>query len=142
MVFQVRHDLDDAFLGGVREGFHEVRAAERVRDPGDAGLVGEDLLGAQGERRRLLAGQRERLVPGRREHRLDAAQHRGHRLVRHPDRVVLRLRRVQEAPPATQPKRNIDALSVLAPYRSRTMVAQRLRPARYLAISSKKSPWV
>ncbi len=92
---EVVHDLDDACLGGVGERLDEVRAAQRVGDPGHAGFVGQDLLGAQRERRGFLAGQRERLVPGRGEHRLHAAEHRGHRLVGHPHDVVLGLRRVQ-----------------------------------------------
>ena len=92
---EVVHDLDDARLGRVGQRLDEVRAAERVGDPGDAGLVGEDLLGAQRERGRLLAGQRERLVPGGGEHRLHAAEDRGHRLVGDPDDVVVRLRSVE-----------------------------------------------
>ena len=55
------------------------------------GLVGEDLLRAERERRALLGGQRERLVPRRGEHRLHAAEDRGHRLVRDPHDVVVRL---------------------------------------------------
>ena len=47
-----------------------------------------------------------------------------------------------DAPPATQPTRNMHDRSSSAPYRSRTMWAQRRRPARYFAISSKKSPCV
>ncbi len=41
---------------------------------GDAGFIGEDLLGAQGQGGGLLRRQRERLVPGRGEHRLDPTQ--------------------------------------------------------------------
>ena len=92
---EVIHDLDDAGLGGVGQRLDEVGAAERVGDAGHAGFVGQDLLGAQRQRRGFLGGQGERLVPGRGEHRLDAAQHRGHRLVGHPDDVVVRLRRIQ-----------------------------------------------
>jgi len=93
--FQVGHDLDDPGLGRVGERLDEIRAAERVGDPGDTSLVRQDLLCPQRQRRRLLAGQRERLVPRGGEHGLDAAEHRRHRLVRHPDDVVGRLRRIE-----------------------------------------------
>ena len=41
-----------------------VRAAERVGDLRHAGLVGDDLLGAQGDAHRLLGGQGQGLVEG------------------------------------------------------------------------------
>ena len=49
-------------FGVVGQLLDEVAAAERVDGVGDAGLVGDDLLGAQGEACGLLAGQGERLV--------------------------------------------------------------------------------
>src|SRR3989441_8651669 len=42
------------FLEFAREGFEEVRAAERVRRVRDATLVGEDLLSPQGDPRGFL----------------------------------------------------------------------------------------
>ena len=44
------------------ERLHVVRAAERVGGRDDAHLVREHLLGAEGERRRVLRGECERLV--------------------------------------------------------------------------------
>ena len=95
VLLEIGHDRDDAFLGGIGQRLDEVGAAQRVGHPGHPGLVGQDLLGAQRQRRGLLTGQRERLVPRRGEHRLHPAQDRGQRLVGHPDQVVLRLRGVQ-----------------------------------------------
>jgi hypothetical protein len=48
-------------LGG--EGLHEVRAAQRIRGLGDARLVGENLLGPEGQPHGILGRQGERLVP-------------------------------------------------------------------------------
>ena len=94
-LLEVVHDGDDLRLHGVGQRLDVVGTAERVGDPRHAGLVRQHLLGAQRERRGLLAGQRERLVPGRGEHRLHAAEHRGHRLVGDPHDVVVRLRCVE-----------------------------------------------
>ena len=66
-----------------------VRAGERVGRLGHAGLVGEDLLGPEGEPGRLLGRQRERLVARVRVQALGAAEDRGERLDRGPDDVVV-----------------------------------------------------
>ena len=49
-------------LGLVGERLDEVGAAERIDGVGHAGLLGEDLLLAQGEQRGILARNRPRLV--------------------------------------------------------------------------------
>src|SRR3712207_7724177 len=51
-----------SLLDLVGERLDEVRAGERVDRVGHAGLVREDLLGAQGDPRGVLGRQRERLV--------------------------------------------------------------------------------
>lgn len=48
----------------VGEGFHEVGAAEGVDGAGDAGFVGEDLLGSQGDGDGLFSGEAEGFVHG------------------------------------------------------------------------------
>src|SRR5437764_1077367 len=48
----------------VGEALDEVRPRKRVDGVGCAGLVGQDLLGAEGELGRLLGGQAEGLVEG------------------------------------------------------------------------------
>ena len=129
MALEVVHDLDDAGLGGVGERLDEIGAAQRVRDAGHSGFVGQDLLGAQRQRGGLLGGQCERLVPGRGEHRLDTAQHRGHRLVGHPHQVVLRLRGIQRraAAHATEPehRRLVRRRAVAFPHDRRPTSASR-----------------
>ena len=75
----------------VGQRLDEVRAAERVDGVRHAGLVGDDLLGAQRDADRLLGGQRERLVVGVGVQRLRAAEHAGQRLDRRAHDVVERL---------------------------------------------------
>ena len=75
----------------VRERLDVVAAAERVDRVRDAGLVGDDLLGAQRDLDRVLGRQRERLVVGVGVQRLRAAQDAGERLDRRADDVVQRL---------------------------------------------------
>ena len=109
---------------------------------GDAALVGDDLLRAQRERRRLGGRQRQRLVERVGVERVGAAEHRRQRLQRRPDDVVVRLLRGQ---------RHAGRLAVeaqlprsLASWRRTGRAcarAQSVRAARYLAISSKKSLW-
>ena len=60
----------------VRECLDEVRAPERVRRVGAAGLMGEQLLCPQRDVHRMLARQRERLVVAVRVDRLCAAADR------------------------------------------------------------------
>ena len=71
------------------------RAAERVGDVGDAGLLHDHLLRAQRDLGGLLARQREHLVEGVGVQRVGAAEHRGERLDRGPHDVVVRLLRGQ-----------------------------------------------
>lgn len=75
VLFEIGHDLDNALFRAVGECLDEVGPTERVGHPGHAGLVGEDLLRAQRERRGFLTRQGERLVPRRGEHRLDTPEH-------------------------------------------------------------------
>ncbi len=58
----------------------EVRAAERIDRPGHAGLVREDLLCAQRQRRGRRRWQRERLVERARVERVGPAKDGGQRL--------------------------------------------------------------
>ena len=92
-------DLVDVVLGLaldlVGEVLDVVAAGQRVDGVGDAGLVGDDLLGAQGDADRCLGGQRQRLVAGIGVQRLGAAQHRRQGLQRDADDVVVGLLRRQ-----------------------------------------------
>ncbi len=73
----------------VGEGFDEVGAGERVGGVGDAALVGEDLLGAEGDAGGLLGGQGEGLVEAVGVQALRAAEDGGQRLDGGADDVVL-----------------------------------------------------
>ena len=53
-----------------------MRAPERVGDVGDPGLVGDGLLGPQGQPRGFFRGQSQRLVPGVGVQRLGSPEHR------------------------------------------------------------------
>jgi hypothetical protein len=79
---EVGEDLLGLALHLVGQFLDEVRAAERVGDVGDVGLVGDDLLGAQRDPRRLLGRQGECLVHRVGVQRLGAAEHAGERLDR------------------------------------------------------------
>ena len=68
-----------------------VGAGERVDRVGRAGLVGDDLLGAQRDLGGALGGQRERLVEAVGVQRLRAAADGGEALQRDAHDVVLRL---------------------------------------------------
>ena len=61
----------------------------------DAGLLGEDQLGVAGDPGREVGRQRQRLVEGVGVQRLGAAEHRGERLDRGADHVVVGVRRLQ-----------------------------------------------
>ena len=82
-------------LGLVGQGLDEPRAAERVDRGVDAGLLGDDLLLAEGEQRGLGGRHGERLVVGVGVERLGPAQDAGQRLERDPGQVVERLLRGQ-----------------------------------------------
>src|SRR5829696_5592488 len=84
-----------ALLDLVGQRLDEVGAGERVDRVGGAGLVGQDLLGAQGDAGGALGRQRQRLVEAVRVQRLGAAAHRGEALERDAHDVVLRLLRGQ-----------------------------------------------
>ena len=107
---------------------------------GDAGLVRDDLLRPQRERRRLGSRQRQRLVQRVRVQRLRAAEHGRHRLERRPHDVVVRLlgseRHAGGLGMEAQLPRSRRSCALK---RSRITRAQMRRAARYLAISSKKS---
>ena len=77
----------------LRQPLDEIRAAERIDDVGDAGLVRDDLLRPQRQRRRLGGRQRERLVERVGMERLRAGEHGGQRLERRADDVVVGLLR-------------------------------------------------
>ena len=94
-VVEVGEDLLGEALHRVGELLDEPRAAERIGDVGDVGLVGDDLLGAQGDARRLLRRQRHRLVHRVGVQALRAAEHAGQRLDRRAHDVDLRLLRRQ-----------------------------------------------
>ena len=79
----------------VGERLDEVGAGERVDGVGGAGLVREDLLGAQRDFRGALGRQRERLVEAVGVQRLRAAADRGEALQGDAHDVVLRLLRRQ-----------------------------------------------
>ena len=81
----------------VGERLDRVRAGERIDRVGHAGLGGDDLLRAQRDARRLLGRERQRLVAPVAVQRLRAAEHRGERLDRDPDDVVVGLLRGQRA---------------------------------------------
>ena len=82
-------------LGG--QALDGERPAERVDDVGDAGLVGEDLLGAERDAHGAFGRQSERLVHRIGVQRLAAAQHRGEGLHGDAHDVVLGLLRRQHA---------------------------------------------
>ncbi len=78
-------------LGLLGEGLGEEAPAQGIDCVGDAGLVGDDLLGAQGQAGGLLAGQGQRLVHGVGVEGLGAAHHRRQGLDGGADQVRLRL---------------------------------------------------
>ncbi len=84
-------DLLGVGLDPVGQRLDEPRAAQRVRDVGDAGLLHQHLLRAQRDLRGLLAGQREGLVQGVGVQGVRPAEDRGQRLHRRTDDVVVRL---------------------------------------------------
>ena len=86
-------DLEDLALVLGRQALDEIRAAERIDDRRDAGLVGDDLLRAQRDLHRLLGGNREGLVHAVGVQALRPAQHRRERLQAgaHDVDLVLRL---------------------------------------------------
>ena len=91
MLVEVGEQLLGLALHLVGQRLDEVRPAERVGDVGDVRLVGDHLLGAQGDARRLLGRQRHRLVHRVRVQRLRPAEHAGQRLDRRAHDVDLGL---------------------------------------------------
>src|SRR3990170_3988936 len=91
---EVRDAIEGATRLGlelVREPFEVVRSAERVRRVRDAALMGEDLLGPQGDPDGLLARDLVGLVVGVRVKGLHPAEDGSEPLDRRPDDVHLRL---------------------------------------------------
>ena len=86
-------DLVEIGPGGrlelVRQALDVVGAGQRVGRLGHAGLVGQDLLGPQGQPGGLLGRQGERLVAGVRVQALGPAEDGGEGLDRGPDDVVV-----------------------------------------------------
>ena len=108
----------------VGQALHVVGAGERVDRVGHAGLVGEDLLGAEGDPDRVLRRQGERLVHRVRVQGLGAAEHGRHPLVRDADDVVVGLLggqghagrlRVSAQPPARGALRPVHVAQVPGP---------------------------
>ena len=67
-------------LDAVGGGFDEVAAGEGIDGLGDAGLVGDDLLGAEGDAGGLFGGEGEGFVVAVGVERLGAAEDGGHGL--------------------------------------------------------------
>ena len=131
-----------ARLDLVGQRLDEVGAGEGIDGVGDARLVGEDLLRAQRDLRRALGGQRQRLVEAVGVQRLGAAADGGEALQRDAHDVVLRLlggqRHAAGLRVEAQPQR---ALGLVAPKRSRMIVAHIRRAARNFATSWKTLLW-
>ena len=112
-------DLVDQLLGAlldlVGQRLDEVGAGERVDGVGGAGLVGEDLLGAQRDARGALGRQRERLVEAVRVQRLGAAADGGEALQRDAHDVVLGLLRRQRHAAGLRVEAHRLRLRVLGP---------------------------
>jgi len=81
----------DAFFNGVGELFDVVGAGQRVDAVSRAGLMRDDLLGAQGDLDRFFGGQREGFVHAVGVERLGAAEHGRQGLQGGADDVVLGL---------------------------------------------------
>ena len=90
---EMGEDLFGLALHLVGHPLDVVRAAERVGDERDAGLVGDHLLRAQRDPRRLLGRQRQRFVERVGVQALRAAEHAGQRLDRDAGDVELGLLR-------------------------------------------------
>ena len=73
------------------QGLDEIRAAKRINRVGHTTLVGDDLLGAQGNLNGTLAGQGQRFVERVGVQRLSAAEDGRQGLDGHPDHVDLGL---------------------------------------------------
>ena len=86
-----------AALDFVGQRFDEVGAAERIDGVGDAGFVGDDLLGAQRDRRREFGRQRPGFVERIGVQRLRSAENGGERLQRGAHDVVVGLLRGERA---------------------------------------------
>ena len=82
-----------AALDFVGQSLDKVGTAERIDCVGDAGFVGDDLLGAQGDGGGEFRGQRPGFIQRIGVQRLRAAQNGGERLNRRSNDVVVRLLR-------------------------------------------------
>src|SRR6267143_657251 len=89
--------IPSATLDFIGESFDKVGAAERIDSVCDAGFVGDDLLGAQGNGGGELRRQRPGFIEGICVQRLRATEHRGEGLDRGADNVVVGLLRGQRA---------------------------------------------
>src|SRR5256885_10747692 len=93
------HPLDlsqvslESLLHATRQCLEVVAAGERVNGVRDAGLVSDELLGPERKGHRLFRRQRVGLVERVRVQRLGPAKHRGERLQRDANDVVVRLLR-------------------------------------------------
>ena len=90
-VVDLADDLEGLLLQFVGQALDVVTPSQRVDRVGGAGLVGEDLLGAQGRPDRLLGRDRQRLVLAVGVEALGATEDRRERLVGDPDDVVVDL---------------------------------------------------
>ena len=105
-------------------------------------LVGDDLLGAQGDGDGFLAGQGQRLVHAVGVQALRAAQHRRQRLDGHAHDVVFGLLGGERCAGGLGVGAQQPGAGILGAITSpASLRAQMRRAARYLAISSKKSLW-
>ncbi len=123
-VDRLRSSPGAPFSMSQRQPLDEVRAAERIDHVGDAALVRDDLLRAQGQRRRLGGRQRQRLVERIRVQRVGAAEHRGERLQAVRTTLLYGCCAVSETPAVWVWKRSFHDRSSFAPKRSRITSAQ------------------
>src|SRR5208337_2694049 len=82
---------------------------------GDAGLVGDDLLRAQGDQRRFFGGQRQRFIHRIGVQRLATAEDRGQRLDGHAHDVVFGLLRGERRPSRLRVKPQQQRTWILGP---------------------------
>ena len=124
-----------------RQSFDEITAAERIDNVGNAGFVGDHLLRAQRQQRGLLGRQRVGFVERVGVQRFASPEHGRHRLHGRTNKIDARLPRGQRNTGRLRMETQFQERGFFAPKRSRMTLAQILRAARNLAISSKKSLW-
>ena len=125
----------------VGQRLDEVRPGQRVDGVDDAGLVGDDLLGAQRDARRPLGRQPERFVEAVGVQALRPPSTAASGLDRDADDVVLGLLRGERRAAGLGVEAQHQEFASLAPKRSVMIRAHMRRAARNLATSSKKSLW-